>query len=74
MNYWNGFCGRRSDVRKEATERKMWQDRLHALIIDELNKEDNRRLVFEWAHSVNPIPRDWPFYAKLFSISCRNSN
>ena len=31
-------------VRKETAEKKNWQDRLHA-VIDELNKEDNRRLI-----------------------------
>ena len=47
MNYWNGFLWKKEKrVRKETAEKKNWQDRLHA-VIDELNKEDNRRLYFE---------------------------
>lgn len=44
-------------VRKETAEKKNWQDRLHA-VIDELNKEDNRRLILNAFYSVNPIQID----------------
>ena len=44
-------------VRKETAEKKNWQDRLHA-VIDELNKEDNRRLILNAFYSVNPMQID----------------
>ena len=52
------FCGRRKarQKRKQA-EKKNWQDRLHA-VIDELNKEDNRRLILNAFYSVNPMQID----------------
>ena len=43
--------------RKETAEKKNWQDRLHA-VIDELNKEDNRRLILNAFYSVNPMQID----------------
>ena len=46
-----------SDKLKETAEKKNWQDRLHA-VIDELNKEDNRRLILNAFYSVNPIQLD----------------
>ena len=44
-------------IRKETAEKQNWQDRLHA-VIDELNKEDNRRLILNAFYSVNPIQLD----------------
>ena len=44
-------------VRKETVEKKNWQDRLHA-VIEELNKEDNRRLILNAFYSVNPMQID----------------
>lgn len=44
-------------IRKETAEKKNWQDRLHA-VIDELNKEDNRRLILNVFYSVNPMQID----------------
>ena len=44
-------------ARKETAEKKNWQDRLHA-VIDELNKEDNRRLILNAFYSVNPMQID----------------
>ena len=42
---------------KKQQKRKNWQDRLHA-VIDELNKEDNRRLILNAFYSVNPMQID----------------
>ena len=58
MNYWNGFLWKKESAsEKKQQKRKIRQDRLHA-VIDELNKEDNRRLILNAFYSVNPMQID----------------